>query len=275
MIKPQHETPVTEADAQRLYWNALAPEYREVTRIHANDFHYGPRLPGESALRLLPMLRPGQRALELGCGAAQNSIFLARAGLACTAVDISEAQLAFAREDAAQAGVTLRLIASPLEAFEPAPGERFDLIHSSHAFEFIEEPGALIGRIRNWLAPGGTLVLSTVHPVYNGEWIYAEDPDDESAGSWGRFLPSYFEPEDDIREQPGGGGPLIRSRAWPISQWFAWLKAAGFTLTHLAEPPACTNPAYSSDAWEDDDGEALAIPTTLILTATLPTGETL
>ncbi len=262
-----------ESAAQQLYWNTLAPQYRALTRIRSDDFHYGPRLPGESTLRLLPPLQPGDHALELGCGAAQNSIHLARRGLHCTAVDISQAQLAFAAQDAARAGVRLDLTQSPLETYTPPPGRRYPLIHSSHALEFLADPGDLIRRASQWLTPGGTLLISTVHPVYNGEWIYAEDPEDPDQGAWGRFLTSYFHPQDDVREQPGGGPPLIRSRAWPVSQWFTWIKQARLTLTHLAEPPPDPNPAYSSDAWEDDDGEALAIPTTLILAATAPTGE--
>lgn len=262
----------TEADGQRLYWNALAPEYRAVTRISGNDFHYGPRLAGESQLKLLPSFQPGQKALELGCGAAQNSIWLSRQGVACTAADISEAQLAYAQTDAEAAGVTIEWIHSPLETLD-FPENTFDFIHSSHALEFLEAPGMLLRRTARWLKPGGTLMISTVHPVYNGEWIYAEDQDDSDTGSWGRFLPSYFHPVDDVREQPDGTGPAIRSRAWPVGQWFAWFRDSGLQISNLAEPPASRNAAYSSDAWEDDDGEAEAIPTTLILIAS-PCGGT-
>lgn len=251
--------------AQRRYWNSLAPIYRRDTVIRALDFHYGPRLAGESQLHLLPALHQGQRALELGCGAAQNSIWLASRGLIATAVDISQAQLDFAQADATAAGVDVELICSSLETFEPEGS--FDFIHSSHAFEFIEAPGALLKRIAQWLKPGGALMLSTVHPVYNGEWIYAEDEDDPKRSSWGRFLPNYFHPIDDVREQLDGKGHPVISRAWPISTWFNWLKDAGFELTQLCEPPADPHAAYTSEAWEDDDGEALAIPTTLILIA--------
>ncbi len=252
-------------DDQKRYWNTISPEYRRVTRIRGNDFHYGPRLAGESKLNLLPELSAGMTALELGCGAAQNSIWLAQKGLCCTAVDISDAQLSCAATDIKAANVTVELHSAALEQFET--NQQFDLIHSSHAMEFVLNPEAIITKMASWLKPGGTLMISTVHPVYNGEWFYAEDPDDEDKGAWGRFIPSYFSPVDDVREQPSGIGEPIISRAWPISTWFNWLKKHGLRLTQLAEPPADPDCAYTSDAWEDDDGEALAIPTTVIFVA--------
>lgn len=262
------ESSIMNPDDQKRYWNAISSEYRRVTRIDAGDFHYGPRIAGESKLRLLPKPYPGMNALELGCGGAQNSIWLARQGVDCSAVDISEAQLACAKQDAQIAGVTLNLFCSSLEAFESI--ETFDWVHSSHAMEFVADPLSILYKMVRWLKPGGTLMISTVHPIYNGEWFYAEDADDESKGTWGRFIPNYFYPVADVREQPDGVGEPIVSRAWPIGQWFAWIKQSGLVLESLLEPQADPESAYSSDAWEDDDGEAEAIPTTLILVAKKP-----
>ena len=79
--------------AQEQYWNDISQMYREITCIDDNDFHYGPLLDGESKLKLLPFLQAGMTSLELGCGEGQNSRWLARQGLKCIAVDISEGQL--------------------------------------------------------------------------------------------------------------------------------------------------------------------------------------
>ena len=155
---------------QRQYWDAISGTYRAITRIDAGDFHYGPLLAGESKLRLLPPLRPGMEALELGCGEGQNSLWLARQGLLCTAIDISEGQLAYARADAAKAGLDVIFQRCAIEDFETPEGT-FDLITSSHAFEFLDDPFAQVARVARWLCPGGWFVLSTVHPVYNGEWV--------------------------------------------------------------------------------------------------------
>ena len=99
---------------QRRYWNRLADAYHQLTRIAVDDFHYGPQIPGESRLQLLPPLRRGQQALELGCGGAQNSLWLARKGLECTALDLSAVQLRHARRLARGEGLALRLVCSPI-----------------------------------------------------------------------------------------------------------------------------------------------------------------
>ena len=70
------------------YWNIIADEYQDVTHISVDDFHYGPLLPGDRALGLIPPLDPGARCLELACGAGQNSLYLASAyGADCVAID--------------------------------------------------------------------------------------------------------------------------------------------------------------------------------------------
>lgn len=247
---------------QRQYWDAISGTYRAITRIDAGDFHYGPLLAGERRLRLLPPLRPGLEALELGCGEGQNSLWLARQGLRCTAIDISEGQLAYARADAAKAGLEVDFRRCAIEDFE-APEGAFDLVTSSHAFEFLADPFAQVARVARWLRPGGWFVLSTVHPVYNGEWVSVEE--DDGSETWGRFLPSYFRPVDDVREQPEGAGEPIASRAWPVSAWFNAFRAAGLTVERLEEPPADPDPAYASDDWLEAFDECAAIPTTLIL----------
>ena len=38
------------------YWDDLAEVYQKETRISTTDFHYGPLLPGDSTLQLLPSI---------------------------------------------------------------------------------------------------------------------------------------------------------------------------------------------------------------------------
>ncbi len=247
---------------QERYWNAISGDYRAITRIDATDFHYGPLLAGERELRLLPPLSPEMQALELGCGEGQNSRWLARQGLHCTALDISEGQLAYARADAEAEGLVIDFRQGSIETFD-APPECYDLITSSHAFEFVERPFDCVKRVAEWLRPGGWFVLSTVHPVYNGEWVSAEEED--GSETWGRLLVNYFLPIDDVREQPEGEGPAIASRAYPVSAWFNAFREAGLRVVRLEEPPASQHPAYVSDDWQAAFDECAAIPTTLIL----------
>lgn len=254
---------------QAQYWNAISDEYRAITRIDALDFHYGPLLAGEKELQLLPPLKPGMTSLELGCGEGQNSRWLARQGLNCIAIDISEGQLTYARSDAEAEGLSIDFRCSSIEAFDPADAQ-FDLITSSHAFEFVANPFEEVCRIATWLKPGGTLMISTVHPVYNGEWVAADEED--GSETWGRLLVNYFKPIDDVREQPDGQGEPVLSRAYPVSAWFNAFRKAGLVVDRIEEPPASEMPAYASDDWLEAMDECSAIPTTLILVAHKPEG---
>ena len=263
---------MNEAKRQQAYWDALAPAYHRVTRINSRDFHYGPQIPGESRLKILPPLRPGMTALELGCGAAQNTLWLCRRGLRCAALDVSREQLRHAARLAGAEGFAPRLLHGPIEKFPGllAAGERFDLVHSSHAFEFVENPCACVANAARFLRPGGTLMISTVHPVYNGEWIALEN--NGAGAAWGRFLKNYFTPEDDRRDDHGG--VVIRSRAYPASAWFGWLRGAGLDVTQLLEPRAIFARApYTSRDWAaNENGEMDAIPSTIIFLATAAGG---
>lgn len=252
---------------QKRYWDDISELYRSITRIDANDFHYGPLLDGERQLQLLPPLKAGMTALELGCGEGQNSRWLARRGLHCVAVDISEGQLAYARKDAEEEGLSIDFRVGTIEAFDPA-GATFDLITSSHAFEFVANPFEQVKRIATWLKPGGTLMISTVHPVYNGEWVAADEED--GSETWGRLLVNYFSPVDDVREQPSGAGEPVVSRAYPVSAWFNAFRAAGLVVERLEEPPASATPAYASDDWLESMDECSAIPTTIIIVGRKP-----
>lgn len=265
--EPRRET-IRTAD-QRDYWDALSPAYAEITRIRDDDFHFGPQIPGDAALRLLPDLPPGATALELGCGGAQNSVFLAvRRGLRCTALDVSAAQLERARARAAAAGADVEFVQAPVENFPDAvgPDRRFDLVHSSHALEFVEDPGAAVRSMARAARPGGWVLVSTVHPLFNGQWIEGEfeDEDGRDAGSAGAgvFLPDYFRPPDDVRDDEFGHAV---SRAWPVSAWFDWFRDAGLSVERLAEPAAVADAPYTSDAWADHGGQLDRIPSTVIL----------
>ena len=258
-----------DAKRQSGYWDAIADEYQSFTRIRCDDFHYGPQIPGESALRLLPKFRPGMTALELGCGGAQNSVWLAKRGVVCTAMDVSSAQLAHAARLCREQGVAVRLAQAGFADFgrHLKARERFNFVHTSHAIEFVEDPAAAVAAMAARLKRGGTLMVSTVHPVYNGEWTAFEMETGRGRRTKpvdGLFLSSYFEPPDDVRDE---NGVHVVSRAHPVSSWFRWLKAAGLQVTALEEPAAIADAPYTSRDWADHGGQLDAIPSTVIFTA--------
>jgi SAM-dependent methyltransferase len=223
------------------YWDELAEVYQQATRISTEDFHYGPLLPGDSELKLLPKIGPAEfRALEIGCGAGQNSIFLARQGARCVAVDLSEAQLAHGRRLAAAAGVEVDFRCGSMDRLRAGlAGEAaFDLVHSAYALPFAAAPQQVLAEAAALLRPGGTLLLSVGHPLYSGEWLDLGDAEE------GVFLPNYFQLEPDVRSAEDGR-TLCAARYWPLSQVAEWLHAAGLVMERLLEPAPLPIPHMS------------------------------
>ncbi|MCC7299606.1 MAG: class I SAM-dependent methyltransferase, partial [Verrucomicrobia bacterium] len=227
------------------YWNDLAELYQKETRISTDDFHYGPLLPGDSTLRLLPgdLCRPDVpvrrlparlrqssgvartsdfiRCLEIGCGAGQNSIFLAKQGARCVAIDISEEQLAHGRKLAAAEKVEVDFRRASMDAMGDLG--QFDLIHSTYALPFSADPAKVIASVSAMLKPGGIFLLTTGHPLYAGEWL------DIGEGEDGLFLPDYFRPAPDVRMSLDDK-TMSAAHYWPVSTVAEWLFSAGLAI---------------------------------------------
>jgi len=255
------------------YWDELSPEYQSATRISVADFHYAPLVPGDRELGLLPRPLEGKRCLELGCGAGQNSIFLARQGAEAVAVDVSAAQIRHGRNLAESHGVPVRFLEADLEDLPPDLGT-FDLIHSAYGLPFAADPAGVVEACARLLRPGGTLLLSLGHPVYAGEWLELDEDDR------GLFLSNYFHPMPDLREGGDGEGDeaVTCAQAYPVSVAVDWILRAGLRLTALLEPQALPvanlteaerleRIPYDSEAWAEQAEELRKVPIVLILRA--------
>jgi SAM-dependent methyltransferase len=251
------------------YWDGLAAEYQSATHISVDDFHFAPLVPGERELGLLPADLQGKRCLELGCGAGQNSIFLARQGAEAVAVDVSAAQVRHGQKLAKAQGVSVRFLQTDMEDL-PADLGDFDLIHSAYGLPFAADPAGVVADCARRLRPGGTLLLSIGHPVYAGEWLELDE--DER----GLFLTNYFHPTPDVRE--GEGESESCAQAYPVSVAVDWILRAGLRLTALLEPQAVAMetlseaerlarmPYYSAE-WAEQAAELRKVPIVLILRA--------
>lgn len=102
-------------------------------------------------------LEPGT-ALEAGCGAGVEAVWLAGAGWRVTGADIAADALARAAERAAAAGVAdrVRWVEADLSVWEPE--ERFDLVTTHYAHPATPQLD-FYDRLASWVAPGGTLLL--------------------------------------------------------------------------------------------------------------------
>ncbi|XRQ15176.1 SAM-dependent methyltransferase [Actinomadura welshii] len=102
-------------------------------------------------------LVPGT-ALDAGCGAGAEAIWLASHGWQVTAADISAEALARAADRAAASGVSdrVRWVEADLGVWEP--DARFDLVTTHYAHPAIPQLD-FYERIAGWVAPGGTLLI--------------------------------------------------------------------------------------------------------------------
>jgi SAM-dependent methyltransferase len=109
--------------------------------------------PNPHLIREVGGLRPGT-ALDAGCGAGAEAIWLARQGWQVTAADIAADALARAARRAD--GVTVQWVEADLTVWEP--GSLFDLVTTNYAHPSMPQL-AFYDRIATWVAPGGALLI--------------------------------------------------------------------------------------------------------------------
>lgn len=195
-------------------------------------------------LGLLPPVA-GRRVLDLGCGAGQLALHLAEAGAAdVTGVDISEHMLGLARAERAHPRVTYRL--EPIEDAQ-FPADAFDLVVSSLAFHYVNDYQRLVQNIGQWLAPGGTLVFSTEHPIYTARlpgdgWVL------DGAGRRVGWSIDHYDQQGRREETWFVGG--VRKYHRTLSTLVNELIEAGLTIERLVEP------APSEERLQHRPGEA-------------------
>jgi len=147
----------------RAAWNATSREYQAQHRIPTDDAYYGPRAPPESTLGLVGEVR-GKRLLEIGCGGGQASIAFAKQGAFVAGKDLSEEQLAFARELAAQEGVRVEFHQGTVEVLPEFADRSLDIVFSAWALPYVEHIGSCFREVHRVLRPGGLFVFSYGHP---------------------------------------------------------------------------------------------------------------
>lgn len=111
--------------------------------------------PNPHLLTEVADLTPGT-ALDAGCGAGAEAIWLASCGWQVTAADIATDALARAAERADASGVQVEWVEADLSVWEPeAP---YDLVTTHYAHPSIPQL-EFYDRIATWVAPGGTLLI--------------------------------------------------------------------------------------------------------------------
>lgn len=118
----------------------------------------------EDELKLLPDNLNGKDAIELGCGTAYVSGWMAKRGARVTAVDIAADQLATAHRLAAEHRADLTIIEGNAEA-TGLPDASFDFAISEYGAAIWCPPDTWLAEAWRLLRPGGELVFLGNHPL--------------------------------------------------------------------------------------------------------------
>ena len=152
-------------DVNRGYWAERAPGYAETARRDwaAVEPYWGIWKIPEADVDALPDVN-GLDAIELGCGTAYFSAWLARRGARPVGIDQSPEQLATARAMQAEHGLEFPLLEGDAEAV-PLPDASFDFALSEYGASLWCDPDRWIAEAARLLRPGGRLVFLTNSPL--------------------------------------------------------------------------------------------------------------
>ena len=147
-------------------WDRHSAAYQAGAKLPTDVVHYGPDIPTEADLGLLGNLK-GKRVLELGCGGAQSSIAMAKAGATAIGVDFSAEQLAYARSLCEREQIKVELRLGDVADLSFLRGDSVDLVYSAYAFGYVEDLQRVFRQAHRVLTRGSMLVFSLPHPAYD------------------------------------------------------------------------------------------------------------
>jgi len=204
-------------------WEVEAANYVEPARRNwATDaISWGMFGVPESQVGALPDVN-AMDVVELGCGTAYFSAWLARRGARSTGIDITENQLATARALQAEHGLEFPLIQASAEDV-PLPDACADLVLSEYGASLWCEPEAWIAEAARLLRPNGHLVFLT-NSVLVALTAPPSGPNgDRLVRGQREISPLRFEDDDGVEFHLAH------------SDWIALLSRHGFTVTGLHE----------------------------------------
>jgi len=227
----------------RAFWDAQAASYAASGRDGwGSEPHWGIWGVPETQLRLLPPDMSGLNAIELGCGTAYVSAWLARRGARSVGIDNSPAQLATARALQREFGLEFPLHFGNAEA-TPFESASFDFAISEYGAAIWCDPYRWIPEAARLLRPGGQLVF-----LGNSTLMMLAMPELTGDLATERLL----RPQRGMHRFAWRDTDGIEFHLSP-GDWIRLLRANGFEIEDLIEvyPPegATTQHPYSSLAW--------------------------
>ncbi|MFL5912839.1 MAG: class I SAM-dependent methyltransferase [Gaiellaceae bacterium] len=164
----------------------------------------------------------GLDVVELGCGTAYVSAWLARRGARPVGVDPTPAQLETARRMMRETGIEFPLVQAPGESV-PLPDASFDLAISEYGACLWADPYQWVPEAARLLRPGGRLIFLTNSNIM----MLTVPPVGKVTEQLQRPLFGLFE-----SEWPGELGVEYHL---PHGEWIRHLRASGFEIEALHE----------------------------------------
>ncbi|MCU0610714.1 MAG: class I SAM-dependent methyltransferase, partial [Candidatus Eisenbacteria bacterium] len=190
--KARHMTPVSDLPEHvrrnRALWDELATEFENAGELAwtIQTPRWGIWNVPEPDLGMLPEDLAGQDAVELGCGTAYVSAWMARRGARVVGIDISHAQLVTARRLQRQHGLEFPLIHGNAEAV-PYPDASFDFAISEYGACLWADPQRWVPEAARLLRPRGRLTFLT-----NSFLMALCTPEEEGVAATDRLLRPAF-----------------------------------------------------------------------------------
>ena len=146
--------------------------------------------------RLKGVRLAGARVLGLAAGGGWDPVIFAKLGARTTVFDISPSQLGTVRDLARRQRVKIRLVRGNMKDLSVFRDASFDVVWHCHSLVFVDDAERVLNEVGRVLAPGGTYLLSTMHPTTlrlyggykDGRWrpkiTYFEDKPVPYASEW-------------------------------------------------------------------------------------------
>src|SRR3954447_17888964 len=230
----------------RAAWDVYAAEYvASGERNWAQDEpSWGIFSVPEADVGLLPESVQGLDVVELGCGTAYVSAWLARRGARPVGIDNSEVQLATARRLQKEHGLEFPLHHGNAEQ-TPFEDESFDLAISEYGASIWADPYRWIPEASRLLRPGGQLIF-----LVNGTILMLCMPEEENVAATDRMVRGYFGMHR--FEWPDERPPSVEFHLG-YGDWIRLLRKNGFEVEDLIEvrpqPGATTRYPFVTPEW--------------------------
>ncbi|GGG11489.1 SAM-dependent methyltransferase [Rhodococcoides trifolii] len=220
--------------ASRSWWDTDSDEYHRThgeflgVRSPLGEFVWCPEGLHEGDVHLLGDV-VGKSILEIGCGSAPCSRWLASHGARAVGLDISMGMLAHGRRAvSASTGPAPSLVQASAEVL-PFADATFDLACSAFgAVPFVADSAGVMREVHRVLRPGGRWVFAVNHPM---RWVF---PDDPGPAGLTATIP-YFDRTPYAEFDPDGVATYVEHHR-TIGDRVREIVGAGLILTDIVEP---------------------------------------